>query len=182
MSFKLPWTNRTFAHSIAYPFRTTGTGVSHIVVSVAFISPGSFLVMVLIYFTLFFAYQWIFHDISGNGNHIFIEFRIPKIRISPIHIGLSVVVNKNSRIDILTAIHNQRFSDRVFEGAERGIGYQYTHTRSAWCRTIEIEFTVTLNTMRRPCTVFLIFCPFEIFQGGYCTMISPIDHISTTIQ
>ena len=115
ISFCSPWTGSFITHRITNPLRTTSRGESHIIMPVTLIYPRSLLIMLRLISQ--------FYNFSRIGNHILIQLHIVNIRIPPIHISLSVIVNKYGRINVVPMflLPHQRFVQWVFERTIRRI-------------------------------------------------------------
>ena len=115
-----PRTRRTVAHGVAQSLRTAGGGIAQIVVPVALIDPRTFLIVLhrpvglllirhpevdLGTFGLHRAHHTVFGiehtDIAAGGDHILVELDVIDMRVTPVHIRLSVVVDEYRRVDIV---------------------------------------------------------------------------------
>ena len=110
-------------------FGHSSGSIKQIVFVVPFIEPRAFGIGVFI-FHIFHPFLRIgctkalnglfdFTDFTFQGNHVVIEFRVIDVRISPIQVGLSVIVNEYSRIDVVPTSVVKRFADGIFKWAER---------------------------------------------------------------
>ena len=101
-----PWTCRRTANRITYILRNPLCCIKHIIKVTTLIKPRSLSIKstcttiriaadaeALAHINLLY--------LSGIGNHIFIELHIIKLRIAKIKIRLSIIVNKNCRINII---------------------------------------------------------------------------------
>ena len=126
-----PRTRRTVAHGVAQRLRTAGGGITQIVMPVALIDPRSFLIVLhrpvglllirhpevdLGSFVLDRAHHTVFGieyaDIATGGDHILVELDVIDMRVTPVHIRLSVVVDEYRRVDIVPMLFlpNERFA------------------------------------------------------------------------
>ena len=174
ISFCTPWSGSFVAHGIANPFRATSWSESHVIMPVPFIHPRTFLVM----------FRFIFHlyNFPRIWNHILIQFHIINIRIAPIHIRLSVIINKYGRVNVIPMLllPNQRFVQWVFKRTVRRVGDQYANTITM-NRAIHIKFAITFDDLFCPGTV-ITFHPIKTLQRSDRSMIGPIHHIGGSIK
>src|SRR5574344_318702 len=65
-------------------------------------------------------------------HHVFIEFCDIYLRITPIEISLSVIVNQYRWVDIVPfAIVKERFAERIFERSSWRVSYCYAYCHTA---------------------------------------------------
>ena len=127
------------------------------------------------------------YDRTIQLDHILFQFDIVALGIPPIKICLSVVVNKNSRIDIFPRdlgkfgrhiIGDQCGTTGIHKRTDRRIRYGYTDgfsvNSAVFHRHIPIELPVTFYHLTSPC---FPFCPTEIFGFQRNWMLRPCLHI-----
>ena len=104
------------------------------------------------------------------------------MRISPIEIGLPIVVDKRRGVDVVPNVfaNNECFSKRIFEWAIRRIGYQYANA-TAMHGAIHIKFTVALDALYGPSAIVLSR-PLKIFERSHCATLLPIHHVGGGIK
>ncbi len=142
ITFGSPRSHRTVTHCVSDTFRTASRGESQIVMTASLIKPWTFLIMLR-------SGQLV--DFSRIRNHIMIQFHIVGIRIAPIHICLTVVININRGVYIIpsTVLPDNRFADRVFKGTVRTVSHEHSDAITVY-RTIHVEFTITCHYLFSP--------------------------------
>ena len=90
-------------------------------------------------------------------NHIFIQFCIIDIRISPIQISTTVIIYIYGRIYIIPAPVMKRFADGIFKRTDRRIAYRNTDChrigKFGMQADIPIKLTITFDALCCPGTV-----------------------------
>ena len=114
-----------------------------------------------------------------EADHIFIQFGIVKMRITPIEISLTILVHPDGRVDIVpTSIIEKRFAQRILERTGRRICHSYADSHSARqfrVRTdIPVILTITFDSLCCPGTVV---CPGKRTEVERRTMVCPVHHI-----
>ena len=97
-------------------------------------------------------------------NHVLIQLHIITIGISPIQISLSVVIDKDSRIDISVFSLHKRSFQRVIERSIRTVGHSHSDSSlplQIRHRYIHIKFPVAFHTLSRP---GISSCPLKCFK------------------
>jgi len=79
-----PRAGRTVAHGIPDAFGAAGGGVCVVAATFTLPHPWGLLVMKGIRLAGLFPNQTVPGDLTGKGNHILVQFDIPKVRVSPI--------------------------------------------------------------------------------------------------
>ena len=99
------------------------------------------------------------------------------MRVAPIHICLSVVINKHRGVDIIPVLRlpHQRLTKRILERTIRRVGYQNADAMTMK-RCIEIVLAIALYGLDGPCTI-VAGAPRELLQGSHSTMLGPVHHI-----
>ena len=136
----LPRTRRTVAHGVAQGLRTAGRGITEVIMTVALIDPRTFLIVLhgpvgslrfghpkIDLGTLFLdgTHHTILRiehtDVTTGRNHILIELDVIDMRIAPVHIGLTIVINEHRRIDVIPMLFlpYERFAKGIFERTVR---------------------------------------------------------------
>ena len=107
---RFPWPDGGTAHGIAKGLWTAGGGIAEVIQSVALIEPRSFLIVLNMVVEL--------HDVALQGDHIVVQADIVGVGIAPVHIGLSVVIDKHGGVDVVPVflLPYQRFAERILEG------------------------------------------------------------------
>ena len=181
-------------HDYAAPFPGTGWGIAsgvgnffwyamrgiyHVVGSVTLVNPGAFGI-----------FGWFTRrrktrthiglmNSAIKRNHVFIKFRPIKARISPIKVGLIVVVNPYGRVNVVAVRRSQMFAVQgIFEWAFGLVCHSYVNGSAATTNGhIVIVFTVPTYDLCGP-VVILIGASMETFAGkDKGAAISPVHHI-----
>ena len=116
----LPRTHGRVTHRIAQRLRTAGSSISQVVLAITLVEPRTFLIVLhlpgsllapwssevnlstLLLDRTHHAILLIEHkDITTGRDHILIEFDAIDMRVTPIHISLSVVIDKYRGVDII---------------------------------------------------------------------------------
>ena len=115
MSLMLPRSCGRLAHGVANSLGTAGRGECQIVPLLttgipARPEPRSFLIVF---------YGVHLHNLARSGNHVFVELYAIGMRIAPIHIRLSVIVNPYGGVDVIPVLGTpyERFPYRIRKGA-----------------------------------------------------------------
>ena len=170
----LPRTCRTVAHGITNTFGTAGGSKSQVIMSVALVEPGAFLIVL---------YLRKFHNVARIRNHILVELYIIRIRISPVHISLTVIIDKYTRVDIVPMflLPNQWFSNRIFERSVRRIAHQYADAMTV-NRAIHVPLSVAVYHTDSPSAVIAFIPLIKVLQRSDRTTVLPIHHIGRSIE
>ena len=171
--YAFPRTQRAVAHSIADAFGTACGGKRKIIAAVALIEPRAFLIV-------FNRRQ--LHYFAGIGNHVLVEPDSVEIGVAPVHVRLSVIVDKHGRINIIPVflLPHQRPAYRIRERAEGRIGHQDAYAVSV-DRTIHIPFAVSRHHTDSPGAVVPVE-PFEVVERCDDSTVLPVDHIGRGTQ
>ena len=134
----LPWSERLLAHGISNVLRHSTCCIDHIIVLATLHEPRSLCVAIFIFsgritllhvrrtesllshhdsahFTLFINGSLSIYT-SLEADHIFIQFGIVKMWITPIEISLTILIHPNRWIDIIPfSIIEKRFAQRILE-------------------------------------------------------------------
>ena len=86
------------------------------------------------------------------------------MRVAPVHIGLSVVINKHRGVDVVPVLFlpDERLSQRIDKGTVGRVGYQHANA-VAVDGTIHIPFAVALHHAFGPGTIVALV-PLEVAQ------------------
>ena len=184
----LPRAGRTLAHGVAQVFRDGSTCPQQVIPLVVPIEPRAFLVTgrTFFYVALTLA-ESLFrhgnaHDVPRIGYHVLVQLHIIAERITPIEIGLSVLVYHHGRVDIATATAHQRLAQWVIERAIRTIGHSHANSAASTLLGhghIGIKFAVTLYTLHGPCVALR---PVKGFQRQHHAMVCPVHHVGGGIK
>ena len=104
------------------------------------------------------------------------------MRITPIHICLSIVVDPYGGVDIIPVFGApyQRFAQWVLEWTEGRVGYEHADA-IAMNRAVHIPFAIALDDLFCPSSI-VTFVPFEILERCHSTVVLPVDHIGGGIE
>ena len=173
VAFHLPRPGGVFSHGVADTFRAASGSVSQIILAITFVEPRTFLIVLQLAHA---------HDGAAIGNHVFVQRHIIQVRVTPVHIGLSVIVNPDSRVNVfpMFLLPYKRFSDRVFKWSIGRIGNQYADAVPVE-GAIHIKLTIALHYLLCPCTVITL-TPSKLFQGSDGTVVCPVYHIGRGIK
>ena len=191
-----PRTCRRVAHGIAQSFRTAGTGKAQVVVTIALVEPRSFLIVLnspigflaprgtkinLSTILLDGAHNTVLGikhmDVATGRDHILVKLDVIDIGIAPVHVSLTIIVDKHRGIDVLPvfALPHEGFAQGILERSVWRVSYQHANTMTMQ-RGIEIVLAMTLNSLDGPSTV-LTRTPGEILQRSHSTVFGPVYHI-----
>ena len=122
------------------------------------------------------------HDVATGGNHILVEFDAIEIGIAPIHIGLTVIINKHGRVDVVPVLFlpDERFAQRIDKGTVGRVGHQHADT-VAVDGTIHIPLSVAFHHAFGPGTIVALV-PLEVTQRGHRAVILPVDHVGGRVE
>ena len=179
----LPRTHGRVAHGIAQCLRTASRGISQIVFTITLIEPRTFLVVLHLPGSLFapwstevdlstlfldrthHAILLVEHkDIAAGRDHVLIELDTIDMRVAPVHISLSVVINKHRGVDIIPVLRlpHQGLAKGILERTIRRVGYQDADAMTMK-RCIEIILAIALYGLYGPCTI-VAGAPREFLQ------------------
>ena len=122
-----------------------------------------------------------FSDCFVIRNHILVQFYITKLWIPKIQIGLTVIVYKYRRVNVvpISLIHKwlaksiRKWSRRTVTDADTNY-----HTTILFVnRYIEIKFTVSFYTLRCPGAGIFLINPCKIIFGQDGTVVGPVHHV-----
>ena len=112
--------------------------IKQIILSITFMKPRSLCINILVLFTFYTfirirgskAFNSLLHfpHFTLQRNHIIIQLHVINIRISPIQIGLPVIINKNSRINKIPTAIIKRLTDSIFKMTKWRTTYCYTNS------------------------------------------------------
>ena len=112
-------------------------------------------------------------------NHVLLELDAIELRVAPIEVGLSIVVNHDRGVDVvpLTVLVKwlaQRVAIRTFHlvGYSHADGHAVRDVGVNWY--IKIELTVALDALRSPGAVV---GPLEVTLRQGATVVGPVDHV-----
>src|SRR5574344_1441295 len=122
--------------------RPSSCGIEPHILAVALRRPWSLGIAVLVFLALYAlvhlrcskSFLGLLHHchLTLERHHVFIEFGYIYIRITPIEISLSVVVDKHCRVDsVPLAVIKERFAKCILEWACRRIGHCHTYCHTA---------------------------------------------------
>ena len=153
IAFPFPRTSRTVAHSITQSLRTTCRCESQIIMAITLIEPRSLLIVGDV---RQFCYT------TCQRCHIFAQLCPESMRITPIHICLTIIIGINRGIYIkpVILIPYQRFAQRIFERTIRRIGLKHADSMSVK-RSIEIILAIALYILNSPSSI-LTTAPREV--------------------
>lgn len=129
LSHIFPRTCRAVAHGISDMLGHPTGGIQKIILAVSLVEPRSLRIVILI-FLILLPQLWrggtetlhgLLHyvDITRIRHHVVIQLHIEYLRITPIEISLSVVIDINSRIDICPIAIHKRLADSILERTRR---------------------------------------------------------------
>ena len=197
----LPWSERLLAHGISDMLRHSTCSIKHIIVLATLHEPRSLCVAIFIFsgritllhirrtesllshhdsahFTLFInSCLSIYTPLEAD--HIFIQFGIVKMRITPIEISLTILIHPDSRVDIVPiSIIEKRFAQRILERTGRRISHSYADSHSARQFRVRTDIPVILTiTFDGLCCPGTVVCPRKRTEVERRTMVCPIHHI-----
>ena len=121
-------------------------------------------------------------NLPGEGYHVLVEPGPVYVRIAPVHVGLTVVVNKHRRINVfpMFLLPYQRMSQRVLERAEGAVGHQHADAVSM-DGAVHVELAIPFHHAFRPGSVGAVV-PFEIGQRGHGPVVFPVHHVRAGVQ
>ena len=153
--FGRPRTGGAVAHGVSQCLGAAGGRVGQIVAAVALVEPRSFLIMLDM--------RQFCHAVLQR-DHIIVEARIERMRISPVHICLSVVVGEHGRVDVepVGPIPYERFAQRVAERAVGRVGHEDADAVAVE-RSIEVIFAVPFHGLYGPSSI-LTASPGEVLE------------------
>ena len=179
----LPWSERLLAHGISDMLRHSTCSIKHIIVLATLHEPRSLCVAILIFsgritllhvrrtesllshhdsahFTLFINSCLSIYT-TLEADHIFIQFGIVKMRITPIEISLTILIHPDGRVDIVpTSIIEKRFAQRILERTGRRICHSYADSHSARQFRVRTDIPVILTiTFDGLCCPGTVVCP-----------------------
>ena len=173
VSLYFPWTQWAVAHGIAYALGAAGGSEGQVILAVALVEPGSFLV----------GFQLAeLHDFARIGYHVLVQLHAIQVGVAPIHIGLSVIVNEYGGVNVFPVLllPYQRLADGVFERAVGRVGNQDSDAVSMQ-GTIHVELAVALHYLLCPCSV-VPAAPGELLERGNGAVVSPVHHVGGSIE
>ena len=174
VSHRTPRSRRLVAHRITDAFGAAGRGKGQVPVLAVLIQPGAFLIVVDM--VVEFVY------LALQRNHILVEQCPIGVRVAPVQIGLSVVVNPNCRVDVVPVflLPKQGFSQRIDERSIGRISHQHTDAVSV-NRTVHVELSVPFDHLLGPGTVVVVV-PLEVLQRSHCTVVGPVHHVGRSVE
>ena len=174
VSHRTPWSRRLVAHRITDAFRAAGRGKGQVPVLTMLIQPGALLIVFDV--VVEFVY------LALQRNHILVEQCPIGVRVAPVQIGLSVVVNPNRRVDVVPVflLPKQGFSQRIDERSIGRISHQHTDAMSM-NRAVHIELAVPFDHLLGPGTVVVVV-PLEVLQRSHCTVVGPVHHVGRSVE
>jgi hypothetical protein len=113
---------------------------------------------------------------ATDGDHIRVELRIPQVGISPVQVGLAVVVDIYRRIDLV--VRDQRLANSILVRTKDIVTDCHTDrhgTALLLDRYVVVEFAVARNNLTGPGSRA---CPAEGSQTHYNAMVLPVSHVS----
>ena len=148
-------------------FGYTSGSIKKIIFSFPFMKPWTFCISIFILNTFDTLFRirctktlnslFQFAHSTFQRNHIFIQFCIIDIRISPIQISTTVIINEDRRINIVPASVMKRFADGIFKRTDRRIAYRHTDChrigKFGMQADIPIKLTITFDALCCPGTV-----------------------------
>ena len=168
-----PGARNLVAHGIPDTFGTAGRCESHVVIVAVLIDPGAFLVILDL---------GVGDDGALSTNHVLVQLDHVQFGVAPVHVGLSVVVNPDGRVDIVPvlALPDQGLVQRFLEGAVRVVGHQDGNA-VAVNGDVHEPLAVALDDLFRPGPVSLC-APLDVSQARYGTVAGPVDHVRGSVQ
>ena len=175
-------------------FRHASRSVEQLIFAVSLGEPRSFHIAVFVLFggialrhlgsaeSLFGHIQ--LSESAAVRNHIFVEFQVVALRISPHKPSLIVVVDKHGGVDVVpTSVFKKGFADSVLETLCGIVGYSHAYCHSArnlrMGADVPIELAVAVDGLRSPRAVV---CPRECLQSQGRTVVGVVDHIGGGIN
>ena len=167
--------------------------IKQIIFSVALMQPRTFGIDIFIFLSFYpffrirstktFNSLFYFTDFTLYGDHVIIQLCVVNIRISPIKISLSIIINPNSRIYVIPTAITKRFPNCIFKRTSRTITNSHPNSHRigqlGMKANIPIELSITFYTLRSPSP---IICPFKRFNRKRGSVVSPIHHIGSRIN
>ena len=118
------------------------------------------------------------------GNHVAIQLQVVTLRIAPHEPCLSVVVDEDSRVDVIPrAVLEEGLANSVAERPDRRIADCHADCHASrqfgMCTDVPVELAVALNCLRSPSPVV---GPREALQGKGRAVVLPVHHVLRRID
>ena len=173
VSLVLPWSCRAVAHGVAYTLRAACGCECKVVFAVSLVEPWSFLVILD---------MRKLDDVSRVRDHVLVELYIIEVRVAPVHVCLTVIVDPYGRVDVIPVLllPYKSASERIHEWSVWRVSHEHADS-VAVDRAVHVELSVTLHDLLSPCSV-VVLIPFEISEACNGSAVLPVDHICSSIE
>ncbi len=175
-------------HRIGYMFGHTSGRIEQIIFAATLIEPRPLGIHVFVFGILVTEFDrrgsealhrlLDFSDLALKRNHIPVELHIINFRITPVEISLSVIVDKDRRVDIVPTAVDKRRAYGILKRSDRRVTYSHSDShrpgKTGVERHIEIKLAIALHTLRCPGPVV---SPLEILYRQGRAVVGPVDHI-----
>ena len=176
-----PRTRRGITRGVRNLFGHAVGGINHVILLAALVNPRTFGVLGILSVRSETTAHVGHLDIAIERNHVFLEFGIIKLRVAPIEVSLSVVVNPYGRIDVVPVRPRKVLAvQSILERAFGPVGHGHVDgatTAGRFHGHVVVVLAVTAHHLRRPVTVLLGISAKVLVCKDERATVGPVHHI-----
>ena len=170
----LPRPGGAVAHGVADALGAACRGEGHVVFPLPLVHPRPFLVV--------FGPLVELDNVSRVRNHVFVQFHVVDVGVSPVHVSLPVVVNHHRGVYVVPVLTlpYERLAQRVFEWSVWRIGHENANAVSV-DGAVHVVFAVSVHHLFGPRPI-VVLSPGEVVERCHGPVVCPVHHVGRRVQ